>query len=262
MSDNPLLAKTRIPGTTYRLPSRGLFYTNGELDESAGPDAEIVVNPMRTTEELILANPDKLFTGDAVAEVFEVCIPQVKKPRELLSKDVDFLLCALRLVTFGPTKQINYEHFCDDAKEHEYTVSVEEILRGVKEIDPTTIDKQFKMTLDNGQVLTLRPPRYDRVIRLYQSMSNFNEEPLTTEQLKANILDNLTDMIAKVDDVEKPEYILEWLESLKAGFVHQIQEFVERSSDWGMDQESVIVCQDCGEEVPITVPVNPIGFFT
>ena len=31
---NPLLASLRIPGETFRLPSHGLFYTDGELDDS------------------------------------------------------------------------------------------------------------------------------------------------------------------------------------------------------------------------------------
>ena len=34
MSNNPLLQKIRLPGRIFQLPSRGLFYKNGELDES------------------------------------------------------------------------------------------------------------------------------------------------------------------------------------------------------------------------------------
>ncbi len=261
MSENPLLTKSRIPGTTYRLPSRGLFYHDDEIDHDV-TNAEIIVNPMRTTEELLLNSPDKLLSGQAIVEVFEHCIPQIKRPMELLAKDVDFLLTCLRIVSFGPTMEITYTHICDDAGEHTYSINLEDIIRGVREIDPTSLESKFKMTLDNGQVLTIRPPRYDRVMKLYQSLSNFDDKEMSQEVLKANIIANLTDMIANVDEVTNPEFISEWLEDLKAGFVHDIQEFVEIASDWGIEQDTTIVCQDCNEEVPITVPSNPISFFT
>lgn len=261
MSDNPLMEKIRIPGGTYRLPSRGLFYTPGvELDESV-ESGELVINPMRTTEELLLNNTDKLFTGDAAVEVFKYCIPAIKDTRELLSKDVDYLLMCLRIVSYGPTMELSYTHTCEDAEQHDYNINLEELMGNVKEIDPTTLDQKFRMQLPNGQVLKLRPPRYDRVIKLYQSFGNF-EEDISDEVMKENIIANLTDMIERVDDVNDPEHISEWLDNLPAGFVANINNFVEACSDWGMEYTTKITCQDCGEEIEINVPSNPISFFT
>ena len=154
-----------------------------------------------------------------------------------------------------------YTHTCEGAEQHEYSVNLEDLLKRVKEIDPTTLEQKFKMTLDNGQVLKLRPPRYDRVIRLYQSFGNF-EEDISDEVLKENIIANLTDMIERVDDVDNPDHIAEWLDNLPAGFIAKINDFVEVASDWGMEQTVEITCQDCGETIEINVPTNPISFFT
>lgn len=260
MSNNPLLAAVRIPGQTFRLPSRGLFYTNGELDDTVGTDGEVVVNPMRTTEELTLNNPDKLFTGDAVVEIFKHCVPQVIKARELLSQDVDYLMMCVRVVTYGEMLTAPYIHTCENAEEHEYQINQNQIIKQAKEIDPTTIKTKFKLELENGQVLTLRPPRFDRVIKLYQTLSGSDE--LGDEDVKETVFANLTDMISEVDEVSDSEMIMEWLRELPAGFVGKINDFVAKSSDWGVNPEVTIQCKDCGQDMLVSVPTNPINFFT
>ena len=42
---NPLLQKVQIPGEKFRLPSGGLFYNDGELDESVRHVADILREP-------------------------------------------------------------------------------------------------------------------------------------------------------------------------------------------------------------------------
>ena len=84
-TENPLLSKVRMPGETYRLPSNDLFYHNDELDPSVR-DGEVHVYPMTAVDEIIMKSPDMLFSGKAVEEVFLRCVPQIKKPMELLGK--------------------------------------------------------------------------------------------------------------------------------------------------------------------------------
>jgi hypothetical protein len=47
--ENPLLAKVQMPGKRFRLPSRGLFYNNGELADTVA-DGEIEVFAMTTVD--------------------------------------------------------------------------------------------------------------------------------------------------------------------------------------------------------------------
>lgn len=100
MSDNPLLKKIQLPGKRFRLPSRGLFYINGELDDSV-EGGEIEVFSMTTSDEVTLRSPEFLFTGESIERVFLRCVPEIKKPLELLSKDVDYVLACLRIVSYG-----------------------------------------------------------------------------------------------------------------------------------------------------------------
>jgi len=104
---NPLLRVNKMPGETFRLPSRGIFYKNGELDASVA-NGEVVVKPMTLLDELYLKTPDMLFQGTAVEEVFKRCIPEILKPQQLFMNDVDYLVLCLRKVTFGDNFEIDY----------------------------------------------------------------------------------------------------------------------------------------------------------
>lgn len=102
---NPLLSKIELPGRRFRLPSRGLFYTNGELNDDI-VDGEIQVFSMTAIDEISMRSPEYLFSGEAIERVFKRCIPEVKKPLELLSLDIDYLLTALRIVSYGDVIRI------------------------------------------------------------------------------------------------------------------------------------------------------------
>ena len=132
--ENPLLKRIKLPGRRFRLPSKGLFYKNGELDESV-VDGEVEVFSMTTVDEINLRTPELLFNGEAVRKVFKRCIPEVKEPFKLLSNDVDFLLGCLRVVSYGneitvdtycpkceerqlEENQTNIRKFCDEAKKY------------------------------------------------------------------------------------------------------------------------------------------------
>lgn len=106
--ENPLLKKIKLPGKRFRLPSRGLFYTDGELKDTV-VDGEIEIFSMSTTDEITLRTPDYLFSGEAIEKVFKRCIPEVEKPLKLLSRDVDYLLTALRVVSYGDVTELNVE---------------------------------------------------------------------------------------------------------------------------------------------------------
>ena len=132
MSDNPLLKKAVIPGKRFRLPSRGLFYTNGELDDSVH-DGEVEVFSMATVDEITLRTPEFLFTGEAIEKVFNRCIPEIKQPLKLLSQDVDYLLTCLRIVSYGDILPINTRcSVCETNQKAQNERDIESFLAEVK----------------------------------------------------------------------------------------------------------------------------------
>ena len=131
-NENPLLKKIRLPGKRFRLPSKGLFYHNGELDESV-VDGEVEVFSMTTVDEITLRSPEFLYSGEAIERVFKRCVPEIKKPLKLLSRDVDYVLACLRVVSYGGIYQI--DTYCPDCEEKQEQINegrVKEFLEEVR----------------------------------------------------------------------------------------------------------------------------------
>jgi hypothetical protein len=258
---NPLLERLRVPGVTYRLPSQGLFYDDGELDPSV-KGGEVEVRPMTAMDEIILSTPDKLLSGKAVTEIFANCIPQVLKPGKLLSKDVDFLLACLREVSFGQFMEVSYRHTCEGAKTHNYMVDMQQMIRNTKVIDPTVINEEYKTTLPNGQVVVLKPLTYSDVVELYQTTALTKTEDITHVEAEALIINTLTGVIRRVDDVSDRNDIREWVISLPLGWKKMIERTAQHATSWGIEFVSEQVCKDCKKTMPVQISANPVSFFT
>lgn len=262
MSANPLLDKVKLPGRIFQLPSCGVFYTHGELAETFN-NGEIHVYPMSAMDEIVLKNPDLLFSGKAVDDVLPRCVPDIKKPGELLSKDVDAIMMFLRTVTYGPSYEFTAKHTCKDAKEHSYVADVDQMIGNIKMLDPTTIKSVYSVTLENGQVVKLQPNRYGQVVSLIketQAKAQMKKE-LTADDVKQNLINALIGVIEAVDDNTDKNMIVEWLKTIPATWTTKIAEKADGINYWGPDVTWNTKCKDCGEEFPVYIPINPVSFF-
>lgn len=257
---NPLLQHLKLPGETFRLPSQGLFYTSGELAEEV-KNGELHVYPMTALDEIVMKSPDMLFTGKAIVEVFERCIPQVQKPLELLARDVDYLLACLRVVTYGQTLTVDFTHDCENAKEHQYEVDVRPLIQQARSIDPTTIKTTYVLTLPNGQVVHLRPTTFNTVLELGQASGAGDKEP-SLDEVKRSLVSVVADVIDNIDNVHDRRMVSEWVEKAPAGWIKMITDAVDRIGDWGVDFVVPTKCKDCGKPVDLMIGTNPISFFS
>lgn len=259
-SQNPLLAKLRvIDGLTVRLPSRGLLYTKGvELHEDV-VDGEIRVYPMTTRDELLLRSPDGLFGGTTIQTVFARCVPQVLDPSQLFFTDIDFIMVALRRISYGDEMTIEYKHSCDGAKDHTYNIRVDKLMAESREIDPMTVDEHFSVMLPSSQEVKLCPIRLVDMMRILQPPS---QEEITEEQAEEEMVRLYMAQIISVDGINDREMIYEWMRQLPTMYVKQIRERIAAAGDWGVSYSQDIKCRDCGEHVTINTPINPVTFFS
>ncbi len=256
--NNPLLERARIPGQTFALPSRGVFYMNGEVDDSV-KKGEVLVYPMVTMDEIILKTPDKLLNGTGLDEVFRRCIPQIKKPLELLARDVDFLTICLRKVSYGDEYSFDFTHTCENAKEHGYVIDLNPIISSTKKIDTRKVQKDYTLTLPNSQVVKLIPPRYNQMLRFYQS---FSKEGATNEELAIQVMDTTVSLVQSVDGIDDRQMIQEWVQQIPAGFANTIGDRIGEISTWGPDLITKVKCRDCGEDTEVELSLNPMHFFS
>lgn len=259
---NPLLERVRMPGETYTLPSKGLLYKNGELSPDVN-GGEIYIQPMTAMEEIIIRSPDKLFSGAGITEIFKKCIPQVQKPLDLFAKDIDFLIVCLRKVSYGSEFEVEYQHNCKNAKKHSYMIQVDEFIQATKGIDPTTVGTAFSVKLDNSQKVDVMPIRYRDVVSTLQALNDVETtgKMPSVEEVQRRSLDTLLGVIDNVDGINDKKMIEEWLRELKAGMCKKISDKIEEINDWGPIFKKKVRCKDCGDEIDIAAPLNPMSFF-
>jgi len=122
---NPLLSVLRQPKIYIRLPSQGKYWAEGSLNKSV--NGEYPVYSMTARDELLIKTPDALLNGQGVAEVLQNCVPNILNAWECPQVDIDTLLIAIRLATYGEMMTISVKHpsLKDD---FDYEVNVREIL--------------------------------------------------------------------------------------------------------------------------------------
>lgn len=119
VAPNPLLGLMRQPKIYIRLPSGGEYWEPGSLDVSE--NGEYPVYSMTAQDELKLKIPDALMNGQAVVDVIQHCMPNIKNAWNIPNIDMDVILIAIRIATYGekmgvPVKfgeDVDYEYDLD-----------------------------------------------------------------------------------------------------------------------------------------------------
>lgn len=260
---NPLLSNLRIPGTVVRLPSRGLFYKNGEIDPTV-TDGEVTITPMTLVDEIVMKSIDKLFSGDSINEVLTRCAPQILKPKMLLAKDVDFLMIQLRRISFGEQVEVKYNHKCNEAaKEQTYIVDIsKDMLSKSREINIAAANtNDIKI---GNQIVKLGPTIFADLIKILQA----NDKEIKEDERLERELDIICSAIRAVSEVGTTNmvtdtgFIKEWLRTIPRDWVKQMIDKMSTVSDWGSSTSVDLSCKDCQQPIKLDVPLNPLSFFT
>lgn len=259
MSTNPLLANLKLPGRIFQLPSKGLFYKNGELSEPE-KNGEVHVQPMSALDEITIKNPDQLFSGDGISTIVRRCITGIEKPEELLTKDVDAIMVFLRVVTYGPEYEYTVKHNCKDSKEHTYNIDLESFITNTVMLDDVKMEANYSVQLKNGQTVKLRPNTYQDVIDMIKD-SNGKSSMTSVEQQKS-MLKVLLSIIESVDGISDQAMIEEWITKVPSPLISTIAKKMESLNDWGPSLTTTVQCKDCGEDIKVDIPINPVTFFT
>lgn len=101
---NPLQKYYRQPAIYINLPTKGRYYSADVYAPTA--TGEIPVLPMTARDELSFRTPDAMMSGQATVDVIRSCLPNVLDPWQLVNYDIDIILLALRIATYGETMDI------------------------------------------------------------------------------------------------------------------------------------------------------------
>lgn len=277
MAPNPLSKYFRQPGIHIILPSKGLYFKNNEAKTAM--NGEIAILPMTAADEIVVNNPDSLLNGAALEKIITSCCPGIRFPRQLPIIDVDVIMLAAKLVSYGDDLELSAE--CPKCKAVDtFTVSIRELLGKVKELPD-----EISVRLSDELLVVIRP--YTLEISTKLNMSQFEESKLiqhllTTEveeKTKVNTLaasfdritnlnlDSLSDCVIKVvtpeGEVTDAKNIKEFVNNVPRDYVKKIQDKLKELNDYGLPKTVEVTCKEekCKHEWETAVVYDPSSFF-
>ena len=235
---NPLNKYFRHPAIYVSLPS-GTNYPPHVITPSQ--TGELGVMPMTAKDEIRFKTPDALMNGQGVVDVIQSCVPEIKDAWQIKSYDLDTILIAIRIATYGETMEINFN--VPKVKETvTHSVNLPAILDQLK---ATKIDPDI--TLDDGLKITVRPLTYKDMTstslqtfqqqKMYTAIQDsklpdedkakrFNEAFKTLTELNASIILKNIEKVTMQDGTEiaDPTHIKEFVDNANAVLVKEIED--------------------------------------
>jgi len=139
MDSNPLAKFFRQPAIYVRLPSQGRNWLPDTINYPE--NGELAVLPMTAIDEITYRTPDALFNGEAVIGVIQSCIPAIKNAWATPGTDLDVLLVAIRIASYGHSMDISST--CPSCGEdHEFGLDLRTVIDNLKASD---FDKVYEV---------------------------------------------------------------------------------------------------------------------
>lgn len=278
MSDNPLAAYFRGADVHQVLPSKGQFFDKGEIELAI--NGEVAVMPMTAADEIILKNPDALLNGDALERLFKSCVPAIKAPRKISVPDMDVLLLAIKLASYGDGLEISLK--CPECQEEfSFETSIRGILAGIKMVD----DEDVVVRVNDDMVVYIRP--YDFESKTKLDLAAFEEAKLlqhlltleASDEEKAKLFNESFEKIAELNldllshciryiqipsqTVDNPDYIREFVRNSDKRLIKKISDKLKELSKSGINREISVACpkEGCGHEWTTEMTFDPAHFF-
>ena len=234
---NPLNKYFRQPAIYVSLPSGNNYPPHVMTPSQTG---ELGIMPMTAKDEIRFKTPDALMNGQGVVDVIQSCVPDIKDAWQIKSHDLDTILVAIRVATYGETMEINFN--VPGANETvAHTINLPAIL---DELQKTKVDSNI--TLSDGLKVTVRPLTHKDMTstslqtfqqqKMYSTIQDsqladeekakrFNDAFKALTDLNANILLKNIEMITMQDGTEitDPAHIKEFVENANATLIKEVE---------------------------------------
>ena len=177
-NSNPLNKYFRQPAIYISLPSGNTYPPHVIEPTQTG---ELGVMPMTAKDEIKFKTPDALMNGQGVVDVIQSCIPSIKDAWQIRSYDIDTILIAIRIATYGETMDINF-NIPTTKDQGSHTLNLPAIL---DEIKSNTIVNEIK--LKDGLSIQTRPLTYKDMTQT--SLKTFQQQKLYTTVQTSDLSD-------------------------------------------------------------------------
>jgi hypothetical protein len=271
---NPLTHWFRQPKIYIRLPSGGEFYAPGSLDVSANGDYPVFA--MTAKDELMFKTPDALLSGQSTVEVIKSCIPAILDPWKMPSIDVDAVLIAIRVATYGEKMDVSTD-CVSCGEENSYDVDLvrrlEELsnfkYHSVVDCSPLTVHIRpyTYQELTKTNIKTFEQQRIFNIVNDDQmsdeeKMKKFGESFIKLTELTVEVVAGCISKIETPDgEVTDRQFIREFIDNAPKDIFDRISAHVQDLKKEADMPDVHVKCSSCGHEFEMTVSMDQSNFF-
>ena len=272
---NPLAGHFRQPSIYLKLPSGGRWWSENALDMPA--NQELPIYPMSTKDEILLRTPDALLNGQGIVDVIQSCCPNIQDAWQMPSVDVDAILIAIRIATYGNNMSFNSKcPHCGEDNTHEVDLGYPLSQLACPDYSDPLVYKDLK--------IKFKPQHYFAVNKT--NMIEFEEQKIL------NLL-NDTDMDAEKKALElsaamnrlfahgisscvqsteyiemgngtrvvEHQYIDEFYRNAESAFIKQLQAKISSFVEQSKPEQLHLSCQECQSPYDIDLTFDYANFF-
>ena len=277
--ENPLKKYYRNAKLSVKLPSRGKYYKADTL--TLDENGELPIYPMTAQDEITLQNPDALLTGQAVIDVVKSCVPPVNHPRKLLACDIDVLMIAIRVASYG--EEANMEINCIECSaENTYSLNLDTLLN-----QADTLDENYEVVLDNNLTIFIKPGSFESMVRQQKAAFENSKiegaigNPELSDEHRMTILSSVftsmaklnfdlinesiskvifTDEEGEVQEIDNRKHISEWIKNVEKTTIDKIEEKILDVNKVGIAKTIPAICKACSHSWDARIEFNPVNF--
>ena len=275
MGDNPLAKYFRQPAIYLKLPSDGKFWPAGSIE--IPPNGEIPILPMSGKDDLSLRNADGLMNGSTTVSVIQSCCPSIKDAWKTPSIDLDAIMIAIRLATYG--NKMSFDTKCSNCNEDlSYEADLGFLLTNIQ---LPNYDKPIEV---DGLLIWLKPNDYtatnelnqERYVqqRLIKGITDSNlPEDQKIERFKAALAEMTAATVRKITDfidyiitddgmkVSDKDFIKQFVENADQKTYNIIRDGILTKNQQYTLKDVEIKCSSCGHEDRRAFQFDPANFF-
>ena len=271
---NPLSQFFRQPAIHIRLPSGGKFYPTGAINMP--PNQELPVLPMTAVDEITYRTPDALFNGSALVSVIKSCIPSIRDPWVMPSTDIDAVLIAIRIASFGHGMDIDttcpkcnhtdeitldLRAINDQIRPGDYdkSLNVGNLEFYFKPINYTDVNQNNQVQFEQQQALRIvnsdEIEESVKVEQLNRSMRVINELTLKTIAQSISAIKTPDALVSEI------EYIFEFLNNCDSKLFAQLRDYVIALKQASEIKPIDLACPECSHKYTQPFTLDMASFF-
>ena len=244
-SANPLKKYFRQPKLYLKLPSSGNFYTEGALEKT--DNGEYPVFPMTARDEITMKTPDALLNGQSTVEIIQSCMPNIKNAWAIPTIDLDAILIAIRVATYGekvdleirlPNTDIVKEYTADLRQALDKLLNAafdpvvevnESITAYIKPLNYESFSKNSLKSLEEQRIFNIVN---SQELSDDQKMAQFNKSfKILTDITISNVAECLVKIVTPDGEVSDPAFIKEFIDNADKEFFTNITKHLELQRD-------------------------------